>query len=152
MNDNNAKVLVEGALGRLESALRVGKSDALKTYLVAMSRFHKYSFGNILLIASQRSDASNVAGYGTWRRLGRHVRRGEKGIAILAPITLRAGPRPKEDTKAGADQEKIKRSTAVAGFRTAHVFDAPSMPFEIVFTVPTLPVTGGRMADTGRRS
>ena len=54
-----------------------------------MARFHRYSANNILLIHVQRQDATRVAGFSAWRRLGRFVRRGEKGIAILVPLTLR---------------------------------------------------------------
>lgn len=54
-------------------------------YLAAMSKFHHYSFGNALLILFQCPTASRVAGYGTWKKLGRQVKRHEKGIKILAP-------------------------------------------------------------------
>ena len=57
----------------------------LTQYLGAMARFHTYSFGNVMLIARQKPDASNVAGIRTWNSLGRFVKRGEKGILILAP-------------------------------------------------------------------
>lgn len=53
---------------------------------MAMSRFHHYSFGNILEIARQKPDATRVAGLYTWNQLGRRVKKGEKGIRILAPI------------------------------------------------------------------
>lgn len=76
-----------------------------------MARFHRYSINNICLIASQRPTASRVAGFHTWRTLGRFVRKGEKGIAILAPIVGR-----KRDN--GEDESKT-----VVGFRTAYVFD-----------------------------
>ena len=55
-------------------------------YLGAMAKFHTYSFGNIMLIARQKPDATNVAGIRTWNSLGRFVKRGEKGILILAPM------------------------------------------------------------------
>src|SRR5437667_11876483 len=51
-----------------------------------MARFHNYSFGNIMLIARQKPQATNVAGIRTWNSLGRFVKRGEKGIMILAPM------------------------------------------------------------------
>ena len=55
----------------------------------AMAKFHAYSFGNIMLIARQKPDASNVAGLRTWNSLQRRfVKRGEKGIFILAPMSL----------------------------------------------------------------
>ena len=64
-------------------------SDKWAQWLDAQGRFHKYSFGNPLLILLQRSEATRVAGYHTWRKLGRQVRKGEKGIVILAPVASR---------------------------------------------------------------
>jgi hypothetical protein len=66
--------------------VEAGKSDTLTAYLTAMARFHNYSFGNILAIARQRPAATRVAGYGTWKELGRFVKRSEKGIRILAAM------------------------------------------------------------------
>ena len=66
--------------------LEAGKSETLTAYLGAMARFHNYSFGNILAIARQRPTATRVAGFGTWNELGRFVKKGEKGIQILAPM------------------------------------------------------------------
>ena len=59
-------------------------------YLSAMSKFHHYSFGNALLILLQCPTASRVAGFHTWKKeFGRQVKRGEKGIQILAPCPVR---------------------------------------------------------------
>ena|SRR5437867_3524640 len=74
------------AVGYLVAALEAGRSDVLTQYLNAMARFHNYSFGNIMLIARQKPQATNVAGIRTWNSLGRFVKRGEKGILILAPM------------------------------------------------------------------
>jgi antirestriction protein ArdC len=68
----------------------------------------------VLLIASQKPNASNVAGFRTWNELGRFVRKGEKGIMILAPIV-----RQKEDH----DEEHDETSRRITGFRAAYVFD-----------------------------
>ena len=52
-----------------------------------MSRFHRYSVNNVMLIHSQKPNATRVAGFNKWRDdFGRHVKRGEKGIQIIAPI------------------------------------------------------------------
>jgi len=124
MKAKPVKTIVDGALEKLNTALRQGRSENLKAFLTAMSRFHKYSFGNILLIAVARPDASRVAGYGTWRRLGRQVRRGEKGIAILAPIVWKKSGNLEDQSSEISDGRKImERSSAVSGFRTVHVFD-----------------------------
>ena len=74
------------AVDFLVAALESGHSEVLTAYLGAMAKFHTYSFGNIMLIARQKPDATNVAGLRTWNSLGRFVKRGEKGIFILAPI------------------------------------------------------------------
>ena len=61
-------------------------SDKYKQYLQTMSRFHRYSVNNQMLIFMQKSDASLVAGFNKWKdSFGRNVRRGEKGIKIIAP-------------------------------------------------------------------
>ena len=74
------------AVSYLVEALESGQSEVLTQYLSAMGRFHNCSFGNIMLIARQKPDATNVAGLRTWNSLGRFVKRGEKGILILAPM------------------------------------------------------------------
>jgi len=115
MTGGSIKGMINDALERLGDQLDAGMSDGLKRYLAAMARFHRYSAGNLLLILSQRPDATHVAGYGTWKSLGRQVRRGEKGILILAPIVRR-------DKQTGENQSRREGDTIVA-FRTAHVFD-----------------------------
>ena len=74
------------AVDFLVAALESGHSAVLTQYLAAMAKFRNYSFGNIMLIARQKPDATNVAGFRAWNSLGRFVRRGEKGISILAPM------------------------------------------------------------------
>ena len=59
-----------------------------------MARFHTYSFGNVLLISTQRPTATQVAGWRGWNELGRRIKQGEKGILIFAPIL--AEPRQQE--------------------------------------------------------
>ncbi|MDY6311922.1 MAG: YodL domain-containing protein, partial [Lachnospiraceae bacterium] len=62
------------------------ESEKYKTYLNTMSRFHNYSFNNTMLIAMQKPDATLVAGFKAWQKnFDRHVKKGEKGIRILAP-------------------------------------------------------------------
>jgi hypothetical protein len=70
----------------LVASLEAGHSEVLTQYLQAMAKFHTYSFRNIMLIARQKPSATNVAGVCTWNSLGPFVRRGEKGIFILAPM------------------------------------------------------------------
>ena len=99
------------ALDALATALDHGQSDALTGLLRAVSRFHRYSLHNLWLIVAQRPLATRVAGFQTWKSLGRRVRRGEKGIAILAPLVRRSLTRDEDD------------ASIVIGFRVAYVFD-----------------------------
>jgi hypothetical protein len=107
----NIKLLIE--------QLNAGKSDALTNYLTAMSRFHTYSFGNVLEIARQMPTATRVAGFWTWKNLGRSVNAGAKGIRILAPIV---GVKRKKDEEAEKDITK-QNTRMLLGFRNAYVFD-----------------------------
>lgn len=88
-------------------------SQAWARMLSVAARFHRYSPNNVLLITVQRPEATLVAGYRAWQQLGRQVRRGERGIAILAPVLTRADPEPESDTT----------GTVLRGFRVTHVFD-----------------------------
>jgi N-terminal domain of anti-restriction factor ArdC len=114
-----AKEIIAANVKELIEQLEAGRSDALTTYLDAMSRFHNYSFGNVLEIARQRPNATRVAGLWSWNQLGRKVKKGEKGIRILAPII---GIKRKKDEEAEKDITK-QNTTVLVGFRNAYVFD-----------------------------
>ena len=108
------------AVDFLVAALESGHSEVLTAYLGAIAKFHTYSFGNIMLIARQRPDATHVAGFRTWTSLGRFVRRGEKGIFILAPMI--GNKRNKEESaEQNADANETQRT--LYGFRAVYVFD-----------------------------
>ena len=87
-------------------------SETLQQYLKAMGRFHRYSVGNAILIQLQKPDAAHVAGFRAWQKLGRHVKKGEHGIAIMAPVVYR-----KKVQDGDRDVE------VVSTFKTAYVFD-----------------------------
>src|SRR6187402_39283 len=114
-----AKEMIAANVQSLIEQLEAGHSDALTAYLNAMSRFHSYSFGNILEIARQRPTATKVAGMYAWNQLGRRVKKGEKGIRILAPII---GIKRKSDAEAEKDITK-QNTRVLVGFRNAYVFD-----------------------------
>lgn len=128
------------------TALRDGQD--WQRWLAVAARLPHYSLNNVLLIAVQRPQATAVAGFGAWKALGRQVDKGEKGIAILAPIVRRtrlgadgAGPIRPEDPQtdtagsggapAPGGPEQPDNSAdgrggtgrAVGGFKVAHVFD-----------------------------
>lgn len=127
MNGEKTKKMVDSAIEDLAASLEEGKSESLKAYLAAMGRFHRYSVGNAILIATARPDATHVAGFRAWQRLGRQVRKGERGIAILAPIVhrkARTADRQLGDRNAGgAGKPDNADEYDVRAFRTAHVFD-----------------------------
>jgi len=116
---NTKQELITANIKLLIEQLDAGHSEALTNYLTAMSRFHQYSFGNVLEIVRQMPTATRVAGFWTWKNLGRSVNAGAKGIRILAPIV---GVRRKRDTEA---EKHITRQNErmLLGFRNAYVFD-----------------------------
>jgi hypothetical protein len=108
------------AVDFLVAALQSGHSAVLTQYLAAMAKFRNYSFGNIMLIARQKPDASHVAGFRTWNSLGRFVRRGEKGIFILAPMVSNSRKNNASEEQAEDAKENQPR---LYGFRAVYVFD-----------------------------
>lgn len=78
---------VKELMDKLEKGVEdVFNSQRYRDYLQTMSRFYRYSFNNTMLIFMQRPDATLVAGYSSWQKnFNRYVKRGEKGIKILAP-------------------------------------------------------------------
>ncbi|MBW4040023.1 MAG: DUF1738 domain-containing protein [Acidobacteria bacterium] len=114
-----AKEAVAANVLALIEQLEQGHSEGLTAYLTAMGRFHNYSFGNILEIARQKPDATRVAGLYAWNQLGRKVKKGERGIRILAPVI---GIRRKKDAEAEKDI-RTQNQAVLVGFRSAYVFD-----------------------------
>lgn len=120
MRINHARKISEQAFNELVEAVEAGKSDKLTAYLKAIGRFHKYSVGNAMLIHFQRPKATYVAGFRTWQKLSRYVKKGEHGIAILAPIVRYKKIIPVDDKEDSND--KLEKENVV-GFKTAYVFD-----------------------------
>ena len=127
-NHNTTQALVAANIQFLAEQLEAGHSEVLTGYLNAMARFHTYSFGNILLIARQRPDATHVAGMYAWNQLGRRVKRGERGIQIFAPML---GRRRRNASQPAAESEATDAKTTEAGrasweligFRPVYVWD-----------------------------
>lgn len=86
---SESKKTIQQTIERLGERLEQGYSDEMKAYLSAMARFHSYSLGNQILIMTQCPKASYVAGFRSWNKLNRYVRKGEKGIRILAPCVIK---------------------------------------------------------------
>jgi antirestriction protein ArdC len=115
MKVEQAREVASKAIEQLRQALESGQSGALKEYLSAMARFHRYSWHNVMLIATQKPTAMHVAGFNAWRKLGRFVKKGEKGILILAPVVRRKAE--------NAEQTETDEYSAAIGFRAVYVFD-----------------------------
>ena len=112
----------------------VFESDSYKECLRYMSKFTNYSAGNCILIMLQKPDASLVAAFGKWKQLGRSINKGEKGIAILAPMTfknkeLKEQPVVDQNVQKvfNADgsekKEKVEVDASSVGFKKIYVFD-----------------------------
>ncbi|MBO5555119.1 MAG: ImmA/IrrE family metallo-endopeptidase [Solobacterium sp.] len=98
----------------IENGIRnVYDSSRYQRYLETMSHFHSYSLNNCLLIFEQKPEATLVAGYQTWRKeFGRHVKFGEKGIRILAPVRSAK----KEESQDETDRPEELRFKSIAVF------------------------------------
>jgi len=107
-------------LKRLKEGVNdIQDSNNFKQFLLTMSKFHDYSIGNLILIMVQKPEATRVAGFKTWKDLVRSVRKGEKGIALLAPCLppKERKPEPKE----GEEEEEIEVNPLY--FKVVHVFE-----------------------------
>lgn len=102
-NENTEKQKVQEITEKLEQGIKeLFESEKYKNYLNTMSKFHNYSFNNTLLIAMQKPDSTLVAGFQAWKKnFERHVKKGEKGISILAPAPY----------KVKEEQEKLDPET-----------------------------------------
>ena len=97
-------------------------------------RFHNYSLGNFILIMLQNPEASQVAGFHRWKKYERKVKKGEKGLVILAPCVYKWKQRKENEETGEEDEIEFKE---LRGFKTAHVWDIsqtegkelPPMPY-----------------------
>jgi hypothetical protein len=105
----------------LASDIESGHPEVLSECLKAMARFHTYSFGNVLLISTQRPTATQVAGWRGWNELGRRIKQGEKGILIFAPIL--AEPKKPANSDGESNGEAAEPQQELLGFRQVRVFD-----------------------------
>ena len=129
MKGNQMKDQVGKALDALVQAVERGESEQLRAYLRMMGRFHRYSVGNVLLIAMQRPGATHVAGFRAWQKLGRQVKEGEKGIRIFAPIVWRVRKDEKQEDGERKDTEELVRFRSVCVFDVAQTDGKPLPEF-----------------------
>ena len=111
---------------------QIFESDNYRAYLSTMAKFHSYSLNNTILIAMQKPGATLVAGYTAWQKdHDRHVKKGEKGIQIIAPSPYKVKQeRDALDPKTGKPQmdaqgNPLKEIIEVErpAFKVATVFD-----------------------------
>jgi hypothetical protein len=125
VNTQDLKKKIEGYLEDLSKETDLArKSEAMQKYLEFAAQFHQYSPYNIMLILLSKPDATEVAGFQTWKKMNRYVKKGEKGIPIFAPLLH------KEDSE-------IEDSPLVLnGFRIVYVFDVSQTDGEPLPPVP----------------
>lgn len=133
LTSENQKDRLKEITDRLEQGiLQVFESERYKEYLRVMSKFHHYSFNNTMLIALQKPDASLIAGFSAWKNShGRTVKKGEKGIRIIAPAPFKVKQEmemldPKtnmpvigKDGKAVTEEKEI----TIPAYKVVSVFD-----------------------------
>src|SRR3990172_8522239 len=136
-----AAELARSIQARLEQLAQVVEkeraSDEFQGYLDLMARFHKYSFGNCLLIGMAKPDATLVAGFSRWKQLGRTVKKGEKAIRIMAPCPVGV------ENKDGDVEERMF-------FKTACVFDVSQTEGRELqsYEVPDVTASADRLLQT----
>ena len=112
ISSSDLKIMITERIQELADATDAARvSEEIMQYLDMCAKFHRYSPSNVWLILLAKPEASLVAGFKKWRTMGRYVRKGERGIPILAPILI------KNDNDEGAEMEKL------FGFKVVYVFD-----------------------------
>lgn len=124
MNKNQEKI--QAALNRIEEGLATINTDEdWLSFLSFQSLFYNYSFRNAMLIYTQNPEATYVKGYKAWNKLGRYVKKGAKGLAILAPCYRKVEEFKEPDNESeyqDSEGEKVTKKV-ISGFRAAYVFD-----------------------------
>lgn len=125
----------EGEMQKITDQLEKGVSDVFKgdnyrQYLDTMAKFPKYSVNNSLLIMMQKPQASLCQSFTGWKKMGRYVKKGEKGINILAPSPYkieRENPKLDKNGKQVFDSEgepvMVKEEITIKAFRAVKTFD-----------------------------
>lgn len=124
MSKNQEKI--KAALERIDTGLATINTDEdwLK-FLSFQAQFYNYSFGNAMLIFSQNPNATYVKGYKAWNKLGRYVKKGSKGLAILAPCIRKVEVFKEPENKNLYHDEEAEKEVkkVLSGFHIAYVYD-----------------------------
>jgi antirestriction protein ArdC len=106
-------------------------SEGWRRWAETRATFHRYSWGNCALIAMQRPEATQVAGFKAWQQLGRQIRKGEHAIRIMAPMSVKE-----------TDENGEETGERVVFFRAVPVFDIAQTDGEPLPEPPCEPITG----------
>lgn len=117
---------IKSALESIDQGLAtINTNEDWLKFLTFQSQFYNYSFGNAMLIYTQRPDATYVKGFKAWNQLGRFVKKGSKGIGILCPCIRKVETfKEPSDTNVYNDKEAEKEiKKVISGFRVGYVYD-----------------------------
>ena len=106
----------------VQAVKKANNDEQILNYLEFCSRFHNYSLHNRFLIWAFKPDATFVAGFRTWARMGRRIKKGEKGIPIFAPIAVKVRKEPEQDEEV-EDQAEHQEPEVVTRFKVVYVWD-----------------------------
>lgn len=133
--DDRLKELTE----QLENGVKeIFSSGRYAQYLAVMAKFHRYSYGNCVLILMQCPHATKIAGYNKWKKeFGRQVKRGERGIRIIAPCPIH-----KKVTEEGDSPNEETKDITLNYFKSATVFDVSQTEGKELPSLGTSELTG----------
>lgn len=122
-----------------EAIQRIFSNGEFQRYLEVVSKFPKYSLNNVMMILSQKPNASMVQGYNAWKELGRQVQKGEKAVKIFAPMfkkVTKIDPKTKEPIL-DSNGKEVKQEQ-LTGFRLVSVFDVSQTKGKELFNLRDL--------------
>ena len=146
LESENQKDRIKEITDKLEAGIKdLFSSEKYMEYLQTMSKFHNYSFNNTLLIMFQKPDASAIAGYNAWKdKFHRQVKKGEKGIKIIAPAPYKKTVEVEKVDKAGqpvfdgnGNPVMTTKEIQVPTFKVTSVFDVSQTEGEPLPTIAT---------------
>ena len=138
MKANELKEICENHVADLITAIAETKNEQrFLDYLDFCSMFHRYSFRNRILIWCYKPDATLVAGFRAWQKMGRQVKKGASGIPIFAPMTIKKQTELDEETEDDLDDKNFLR------FKVVYVFDVSQTEGDSLPDLDTLAVCGG---------
>lgn len=125
MNPKDKKAQVDALIKKMENGIRdIFSSENYAQYLKTMSRFHRYSFRNQLLIHMQNPQATLCAGYVAWQnQFERHVKKGERGIRILVPYRHKYRKRDETGTEDDSKRQDADEEREYITYHIGNVYD-----------------------------